>query len=132
MGFRKMATTSYHPNGNAGTEQNNYGMAQRLSMVVNERHSDWKVELPYVEAAYNSAINAATGLSTNEVHLGRQPCLPLTVFEGANCGGHQSLDWEIITCCDTVIHCVGEYFKTVAKITKSYFALDSLLRKTLV
>ena len=36
FGVRKLATSSYHPNGNGGGERVNHTMAQRLAMVVNE------------------------------------------------------------------------------------------------
>ena len=47
--------------------------------------------LPHVSAAYNKSVNAATGLAPNEIHFGRLPRLPLSVFEPQNIGGHQSL-----------------------------------------
>ena len=37
LGVRKLATSSYHPNGNGCAERVNYAMAQMLAMVVNER-----------------------------------------------------------------------------------------------
>ena len=52
-----------------------------LAMVVNERQDDWDLHLPHVEFAYNNSISAATGLAPNEVHMGKLPRLPLTVFD---------------------------------------------------
>ena len=49
LGVRKLATSSYHPNGNGGVERVNHTMAQMLAMVVNERHDDWDLQLPHVE-----------------------------------------------------------------------------------
>ena len=48
--------------------------------------------LPHVSAAYNNSVNVATGFAPNEIHIGRLPRLPLSVFEPENIGGHQSLD----------------------------------------
>ena len=45
---------------------------------------------------YNNSVNAATGLAPNEIHIGRMPRLPLTVFERKNTGGHQSLDRDVV------------------------------------
>lgn len=67
-------------------------MAQTMSMVVYKRHNDWDVQGPQVESAYNNCASAATGLIPSEVHLGRLPRMPITVFEHPN--GHQSLNQD--------------------------------------
>ena len=41
LGVRKLATSSYHPNGNGGVERVNHTMAQMLAMVVNKQQDDW-------------------------------------------------------------------------------------------
>ena len=40
LGVRKLATSSYHPNGNGGVERVKHAMAQMLAVVVNERQDD--------------------------------------------------------------------------------------------
>ena len=52
LGARKLATSSYHPNRNAGVERVNHTIAQTLAMVVNERQNDWNLHLPHSEFAY--------------------------------------------------------------------------------
>ena len=42
----------------------------------------------------------ATGLAPNEVHMGRPPRLPLTVFERTGVVGHQSLARDHLAYCD--------------------------------
>ena len=61
LGVRKLATSSYHPNGNGGFERVNHTMAQMLAMVVNERQDHWDLRLPHVEFAYNNSVSAARG-----------------------------------------------------------------------
>ena len=100
LGVRKIATSSYHPNGNGGVERVNHTMAHMLSMVVNERQNDWDTHLPHAESAYNNSVSAATSLAPNEVHMGRLPRMPLTVFELPNAGGHQSLARDQLAHCD--------------------------------
>ena len=78
----------------------NHTMAQMLAMVVNERQDDWDLQLPHVEFAYNNSVSAATGLAPNEVHMGRLPRLPLTVFERTGVAGHQSLARDHLAYCD--------------------------------
>ena len=63
-----------------------------LSMVGNEKQTDWDVLLPHVSAAYNNSVNVTTGLAPNEIHIGCLPRLSLSVFEPEHIGGHQSLD----------------------------------------
>ena len=91
LGVRKVATSSYHPNGRCGVERVNHMMAQMLALVVNELQNDWDMPLPHVEFAYNISVSAATGLAPNEVHMGRLPRLSLTVFERTSVFGHQTL-----------------------------------------
>ena len=100
LGVRKVATSSYHPNGNGGVERVNHTMAQMLAMVVNERQDDWDIHLPHVESAYNNSVSEATGLAPNEVHMNRLPRLPLTVLEHPYARGHQSLDRDQLEYCD--------------------------------
>ena len=61
LGMRKLATSSYHPNGNGGVERVNHTMVQMLAMVVNERQEDWDLRLPHVEFADNNSVSATTG-----------------------------------------------------------------------
>lgn len=99
LGTRKVETSSFHPNGNGGVERVNHTMAQMLSMVINEQQNDWDVQLPYVEFACNNSVSAATGLAPNEIHIGRLPRLPLTVFERTSASGHQSLKRDQLEYC---------------------------------
>ena len=78
----------------------NHTMAQMLALVVNERQYYWDFQLPHVEFAYNNSVSAATGLAPNEVHMGRLPRLPLTVFERTGVTGHQSLARDHLAYCD--------------------------------
>ncbi|CAB1104650.1 unnamed protein product [Ectocarpus sp. CCAP 1310/34] len=100
LAIRKVATSSYHPNGNGGVERVNHTMAQMLAMVVNERQDDWDIHLPHVEFAYNNSVSAATGLAPNEVHINRLPRMPMTVFEHPYARGHQSLHRDQLEYCD--------------------------------
>ena len=70
LGVSKLATSSYHPNGNGAVERMNYITAQMLAMVVNELQDDWDLQLPHVQFDYNNWISAGTGLAPNGVHLG--------------------------------------------------------------
>ena len=113
-------------------------MAQMLAMVCNEYQNDWDVHLPHVEYAYNNSVSAATGLAPNEVHIGRLPRLPLTIFERSYGNGHQSLDRDQLAYCDLArdrqrraYEIVREqHALTIARVNGRNSALsDALLRR---
>ena len=136
LGVRKLATSSYHPNSNEGIERVTHTMAQMLAMVVNERQGDWGLHLPHVEFAYNSSVGAATGLAPNEVHMGRLPRLPLTIFNRTGVVGHQSLAHDHLANCDLatdrqkrakdVVH--AHHALTVCRVNRRNSALADALR----
>ena len=99
-GVRKLATSSYHPNCNGGIERVHRTMAQMLAMVINERQDDWDLHLLHAEFTYNNCVSAATGLTPDEVHMGRLPCPPLTVFERTRVVGHESLARDHLAYCN--------------------------------
>ena len=47
VGIRKVNTSAYHPCTNGGVERVNHVLAQMLSMVGNEKQTDWDVLLPH-------------------------------------------------------------------------------------
>ena len=100
LGVRKLAISSYHPNGNGGVECVNHTMAQMLAMAVNELQNNWDEQLPHVETTYNNSVSAATGLAPIEVHMSRLPRLPLTIFERAGVTGYQSWARDHLAYCD--------------------------------
>ena len=99
-GIHKLTTSAYHPSRNGGVERVNHTMDQMLAMVCNGHQNDWDVHLPRVEYAYDNSVSAATGLAPNEVHIGRLPRLPLTVFERSYSSVNQSLDRDQLAYCD--------------------------------
>ena len=89
VGIHKVNTSAYHPCTNGGVGRVNHALAQVLSMVGNEKQTDWDVLLPHVSAACNNPANVANGLAPNDIHIGRLPGLPLLVFQPDNIGGHR-------------------------------------------
>ena len=119
LGIHKLTTSAYHPSGNGGVERVNHTMAQMLAMVCNEHQNDWDVHLPHVEYAYNNSVSAATGLAPNEVHIGRLPRLPLTVFDRSYGSDHQSLDRDQLAYCDLARDRQRRLMKSCANSTPS-------------
>ena len=75
-------------------------MVQMLAVVVNERQDNWDLHLPHVEFPYNDSVSAGTGLALDDVHMGRLPRLPITVFDRTGVVGHQRLTQDHLACCD--------------------------------
>ena len=138
LGIYKLMTSAYHPSRSGGVERVNYTMAQILAMVCNENQNDWDVHLPHAEYAYNNSVSAATGLAPNEVHIGRLPRPPLTVFDRSYGGAYQNLDRDQLAYCDLArerqqraYELVREqHAPTVARVNGRNSALsDALLRR---
>ena len=58
LGVRKLATSSYHQNGNGDVDQVNQTTIQVLAMVANERQDDWDLQLLHVECAHTTIRSA--------------------------------------------------------------------------
>ena len=82
LGIRKTHTTPYHPQSDGITmvERFNRTLTTMLSNFVNNNHSDWDENLPYVIMAYRSTTHKTTGFSPNSLMLGREVCTPLDVM----------------------------------------------------
>ena len=136
LGARKLAASSYHPNCNGGVERVNYTMAHMLAMVFNERQDEWDLHLPHAEFAYNNSVSAATGLAPHEVHMGRLPRPPLTIFDRTGVVGHQSLARDHLVYCNLAtdrqkrannIVC-AHHALTVSRVDRRNSALTDALR----
>ena len=87
--------------------------------------------------SYNNSVNAATGLSPNELHLGRYPRLPITVFDRHTFDGHQGLEQDQMSYHDlsrarqrkafTLVR--EQHAITVSRLERSNTALYNLMHK---
>lgn len=62
-----------------------------LAVSVDERQHDWGIVLPDIEFASDNSVNQATDLVPNEIHTGRLPRLPLSLFDLPAVSGHQCM-----------------------------------------
>ena len=69
-------------------------------IVCNEHQNDMGAHLSHVEYVYNNSASAATGLASNEVHIGRLTRPPLAVFDNSYGGARQGLDHDYLAYCD--------------------------------
>lgn len=77
MHVKKNYSTPYNPQSNGMAEQFNRTLEAMLSSCVNQNHTDWDKQLPYLMMAYRSAEHDTTGFSPNYLMLGREATTPL-------------------------------------------------------
>ncbi|CAB1110683.1 unnamed protein product [Ectocarpus sp. CCAP 1310/34] len=90
QGTVKMFTSSYHPQTNGMVERLNHTLCQMLSHLIADDQKNWDEYLSTAIAAHNNNMSRGTGLSPNEIHIGRYTRLPMTILEGRGVQGHQS------------------------------------------
>ena len=81
--FKKLGThlnisTSSHPQTDGQTERMNRSLEQMLRCYVHPLHDNWVPYLPTLEFAYNSHVNASTGLSPFLANYGFEPLNPVS------------------------------------------------------
>jgi hypothetical protein len=73
-------TTAYHPQTDGLVERFNATLEQMLTPYVNTPQDNWDEHLPFVQFAYNTAVQATTGYSPFYLLYGREPVMPLDVI----------------------------------------------------
>ena len=76
MGFKKVNTTSYHPQTDGLVERFNRTLIDMLAKTVAKNGRDWDERLPYVLFAYRASMQASTMESPFYLLYGRDPRLP--------------------------------------------------------
>ena len=60
-------------------ERFNRTLVSMIGTLVNDHHSDWDEQIPYVLMADRSSAHETTGLSPNLLMLGRELTMPLDI-----------------------------------------------------
>ena len=76
----KIRTSAYQPSTNGTAERIHRTLNSMMGRIIDEDHSRWTEHLPYIMAAYRSAVHNATGYSPNFLMFGRELYTPLDVI----------------------------------------------------
>ena len=80
LGIQKSRTTPYRPQSDGLVERFNRTLKQMLSLYVDEDHSNWDEQLPFLLLAYRMSVHKSTNCSPNLMMLGREINCPLDVM----------------------------------------------------
>ena len=76
LGTKLNISTAYHPQTDGQSERTNRTLEQILRAYVHPLHDNWTTYLPLAEAAYNSSVHAATGVTPYFANYGFEPTQP--------------------------------------------------------
>lgn len=86
----KKYTTLYHPQTNRMVERLNHTSCQMLAYLKADDQISRDDMRLRASAAANNNVTKVTGLASNEVHIGQNPRLPVTILYGSVVKCHQS------------------------------------------
>ncbi len=71
MGTKLLAATAYHPQTDGQSERTNQSVEIAMRFAITENpDKSWLDTIPFIQAAFNNATNASTGLAPNEIRYG--------------------------------------------------------------
>ena len=82
LDIHKTRTSPYHPSGNGMVEVFNKTLLNMISAYVNDNQKDWDIYLPLLTSAYRSCAHDSSGLSPNQIMLGREVHQPISLAFG--------------------------------------------------
>jgi hypothetical protein len=74
-GVKLKLSSSYHPETDGSSERSNKIINQCIRYHVHRNQKGWVHALPRIRFNMMNSVNASTGFSNFQIHLGRSPCL---------------------------------------------------------
>ena len=76
----KTRSTAFHPQSNSVIERMNRILLKMLAKCIDEDHTNWSVDLPYVLMAYRSSVHESSGFTPHYLVFGHELSLPLDLM----------------------------------------------------
>jgi transposase InsO family protein len=86
LGVKKTQTTAFRPQANGIVERLNKTIGIMIAAYIRENQRSWDQELALLMMAYRASPHETTGLTPNEVMLGRQVSMPVDIQIGSTPG----------------------------------------------
>lgn len=83
-GIKLKMSSAYHPETDGSSERTNKTVNQCLRYYVDRNHKGWVKSLPRVRFQLMNTINASTGFSPFQLHIGRSPRVLPPLVDNAN------------------------------------------------
>ena len=80
LGVKKTQTTAFRPQSNGVVERLNKTIGIMITSYVHENQSTWDEELSLLMMAYRATPHETTGLTPNDLMLGRQVSMPVDIM----------------------------------------------------
>ena len=74
-GVKLKLSSAYHPETDGSSERSNKTINQCICYHVRRNQKGWVCALPQICFDIMNSVNASTGFSNFQIHLGRSPCL---------------------------------------------------------
>jgi len=82
LGVKKTRTTTFHPQSNGLVERMNKTIGTLITSYVSENQKTWDKDLSLLMMAYRATPHETSGISPNELMLGREVSMPIDVQVG--------------------------------------------------
>ena len=108
LGAKKTRTTSYHPQSDGMVERLNRTLGTMISAYVTDNQRTWDQHLSMLTMAYRATPHESTGLSPNEMMLGRETHMPVDVMVGLPPAESRLNETEYV---ENLRKCLGEAYE---------------------
>lgn len=120
----KSRTTPYRPSANGQVERVNRTLMDAVRCFVSKSQDDWDEFLPQLACALRSSVNRMTGLTPNEMMLGREITLPSDLVFRPPKKENSENEQEYIERLKEALHQAHEIARRTLKTTQRHMKKD--------